>query len=209
MAGERALEYAKRAGLNEYFLAVVEVTLGGVVFQIFGSMSWTVAHVRNLEWEDIHKAYVSITGDQREDVDHEAATNVVSGELQRHWADYHSRDDLKKIVDEQQEKRIAFAMQEPPATPAGKPSAGNSRTTRSGDMTKKKKAPSKKKKKAPDKEEVKVPQKGASGHAAKLIADGKTDRAKITAAVEKAFPDVKNVAPAISYAARCLDVTLT
>jgi len=208
MAGERALEYAKRAGLNEYFLPVVEVALGGVDFVIFGSMSWTVATVRNMVWEDVRKAYVAMTGDQRDDVNHDAATNVVAGELQKHWASYHDREDLKDVIDEQQDARIAFALRDPPAMPAGSPTAGKSRSTRSDDMAEKKKAAKKTAKKT-ETASFAVPQRGASGFAARLISEGTTSREELTTAVQKAFPNVKNVAPAISYAARCLGVTLT
>jgi hypothetical protein len=214
MLGERALEYAKRAGLNEYYTPQVEVDLGGVSFLVYGSMSWTVANVRTMEWANVHKAYVSITGDSREEVDQDAARNVVAGELQKYWADCQNRQDLKTVIDEQQAKRIEFATQDPPVTPAGSHAAQGRK--RGGSMATKKKVS---KKKASDKAAEKkpkkeasggseVPQRGASGLAAKLIGEGDHSRESVTKKVTEAFPDVKNVAPAVSYAARCVGVTL-
>ena len=194
MPGERALEYAKRAGLNKYYLPVVEVEIGGTTFLVYGSMSWTVAEVRSKGWEELKPAYVDITGDTREDPNIDAVRNVVSGELQKHWAKYHKRDDLMPSIEEQQRKRIEFALQDPPAAPAG-PTA-RSRRTSSGSSTM-------------SDGEKKVPKKGASGYAAELIAAGNHNKDDVTKKVTEKFPDVKNVAPAVSYAARCLDVTLT
>lgn len=74
---------------------------------------------------------------------------------------------------------------------------------------KKKGAAKKEKKAAASNGETRIPQKGASGLAAKLIGEGLHDRAKVTEKVTKAFPDVKNPAPAISYAARCVGVSLS
>lgn len=202
MLGERALEYAKRAGLNKYYLPVVDIELGGVTFSVFGSMSWTVANVRAKTWEEIQPAYVAITGDHRDDVNEDAAKNVVAGELQKHWAEYHDRDDLIEAINEQQESRIKFALQDPPAIPAGT-KAVHRRTTQGGRMTKKKDG----KKKTSDGND-KIPQRGASGHAAKLISEGDHSRESVTKKVSEAFPNVKNVAPAVSYAARCVGVTL-
>lgn len=195
MLGERALEYAKRAGLNKYYTPQVEVTLGGRVFLVYGSMSWTVASVRTAEWDDVHKAYVAITGDHREDVDQDAARNVVAGELQLHWADCQNRQDLRPVIEEQQSKRIEFALKDPPATPAGSNAASGRKP--GGRVTK-------------TKEEggTKIPQRGASGLAAKLIQEGDHSLESVKAKVQEAFPDVKNVSPAVSYAARCVGVTL-
>lgn len=200
MLGERALEYAKRAGLNEYYTPQVEVDIGGVSFLVYGSMSWTVATVRTMDWEGVHKAYVSITGDTRDEPDKDAARNVVAGELQKHWADCQNRQDLMPSIEEQQKKRIKFALKDPPATPAGS-HAAHGRTKRGGRM-------SKKGKKKDGDGEQKIPQRGASGMAAKLISEGNHNREDVTKKVTEAFPDVKNVAPAVSYAARCVGVDL-
>lgn len=215
MLGERALEYAKRAGLNEYYTPQVEVELGGTTFFVYGSMSWTVATVRTMDWETIRPAYVAITGDSREDVDEDAARNVVAGELQKYWADCQNRQDLMGTITEQQDKRIEFALQDPPVTPTGSNAAHGRK--RGGSMATKKAAKKPKAEKAAKKPKAEkkesaagngVPQRGASGLAAKLIGEGDHSRESVTAKVTEAFPDVKNVAPAVSYAARCVGVTL-
>lgn len=216
MLGERALEYAKRAGLNKYYTPQVQVELGGTEFLVYGSMSWTVATVRTMEWELVRPAYMSITGDSRDDVDHDAARNVVAGELQKHWADCSNRQDLMPTIEEQQRERIKFALHDPPVTPTGSQASRKSRV-QGGSMAAKKKAakkekaekaPKAKKEKAAKAESNGVPQRGASGLAATLIAGGNHSRESVTEKVQEAFPQVKNVAPAVSYAARCVGVTL-
>jgi len=190
MTGARVLKYAERAGFNQYYMPLVQVELGGYEFDVFGSMSWTVSTVRGLPWETIHPAYVAITGDEREDVDQDAAADVVAGELQKHWAEYHNRHDLLLAIDYQQQKRIERALEPPQPKPVARTRAPRER--KEGSTT-----------------DGKIPQKGASGYAVRVIEGGETKRSEVERIVSEEFPDVKNISPAVSYAARCLGISLT
>jgi hypothetical protein len=182
----------KHLGTNEAYRRILMVDIGGVELEIFGSMSWTVAETKRLGWEVLRKAYVAITGDERDEVDPDEGMSVVAGELQKHWAEYTGRQDLLPAISEQQDKRIEYAIRSRQVEPPP-PRAAVSREPKERNMGEKKE----------------VPTKGASGLAAKLIQEGDTSKASVTAKVQEAFPAVKNVAPAVSYAARCVGVTLS
>src|SRR5690606_6803560 len=146
-----------------------------------------VASVRARDWNDVRAAYVSITGDNRDNVDEDAARNVVAGELQKHWADCQNRQDLKPVIEEQPSKRIEFALQDPPVTPTGSDAAhGRKPGGRSMATKKEKKDPSEKKASTGGN----IPQRGASGLAAKLIQEGDTSKESVTKKVQEAFPNV-------------------
>lgn len=193
--GNSMVKRQVEAGANEAFVVIQTVTLADIEWSIYGSMSWTVSQTKKHPWEELRAAYVEITGDQREEVDREQAANVVAGELQKSWAELKERSDLKEGLERNQAKRIELAMK--------------SVETVKEKKGKKEKGPKKERDQKPAPEGVKVPTKGASGTAAKLIQEGMRSRVDIVAKVKEAHPDVKNVEPAVSWAARCVGVKLT
>jgi hypothetical protein len=193
--GNSMVKRQVEAGANEAYLVIMTATIGGVEWSIYGSMSWTVSQTKKHPWEEIRAAYIEITGDTREEVDHEQAMNVVAGELQKSWAELKGREDLKEGLERNQNKRIKLASE--------------SVETVKEKKGKKTKEPKAKKEPKPVPEGKSIPTKGASGTAARLIQEGMRSRVEIVEAVKKAHPDVKNVEPAVSWAARCVGQKLS
>jgi len=187
--GNSLVKRQVEAGANEAYLEILKVTIGGVEWSIYGSMSWTVSQTKKHPWEELRAAYVEVTGDTREEVDREQAANVVAGELQKSWAELKGREDLKEGLERNQNKRIELAMKSVETVKESK---------------KKSKEPKAKKEPKPVPEGKSIPTKGASGTAARLIQEGMRSRTEIVAKVKEAHPDVKNVEPAVSWAARCV-----
>lgn len=192
--GASAVKKAKEAGLNEAYLEVLKVKLGGVEWSIFGSMSWTVSQAKKHPWDEVHRAYVEVTGDERDNVDKDMAVNVVAGELQLSWAQATGREDLLDNLRSNQDKRIKECVEYAydPEKPKRKKSGGGS-----------------KRKRVMGPNGQAIPERGASGTAAKLMQQGELNRKVIEEKTSEENPDVKNIAPAVSWAAKCVGVELT
>lgn len=189
---------------NELYKPLTHVEIAGYQYQIYGSMSWTVAETRKIPWETLREAYVELTGDTRDVVNRDAAINVVAGHLQFTWAELKNRPDLLPTLQDNQKRRIEMAITSTQPVPKER-AKKQPKTTGAGVSTDNTSTAET----APESTKAKtIPTRGAMGKAAELIKAGNTDGRAIEAEVSKAYPQMKNGARHIRYVAKLLGATL-
>lgn len=198
---------------NAHFQPILQVELGGITWPVYGSMTHTVNETRKGDWAAIRQSYVSITGDQREEVDQEQAKNVVAGELQIAWAKYKKREDLLPSIERHHKQRIEKAVtsvqsddapkkrvkERPINPPTGERNMSEESTSNGGGTDTAEKAP---------KAKAERFGRGVMGVAAREIRAGNTDEADIIKKAEAENPGCKAPGRHIRYVAKELGVQL-